>query len=72
MSNEDLGDEDVTRVSDVDLLDLCLLRGELAVSLDENHPLEGRVADCDERMERIRLEMRSIRRELVRLVELNR
>ena len=72
MSNEDLGNEEVTHVSDVDLMDLCLLRWELAVSMDENHPLEGRVADCDERMGRIRLEMRSIRRELVRLVELNR
>lgn len=72
MSTEPLSDEDVICVSDVDMADLCLLRGELELGVDDNHPLEERVGDCDERMERIRLEMRSIRRELVRLVELNR
>lgn len=61
-------------VRDVELEDLCCLRGELdvhtlgvPVSYEYANEYNQRLYDCDDRLARLQLELRSVRRELLRL-----
>lgn len=60
-------------VRDVELEDLCCLRGKLEEfhdSYEYENEYNQRLYDCDDRLARLRLELRSVRRELLRLLRM--